>query len=563
MKSFVKTALVALALGASFTSPAIATEKPGTMLVLDASGSMWGQIDGVNKITIARDVVGEILSDFPADQPLGFVTYGHRERGQCSDIQTIIEPAPDTAHEIIKIVNELNPRGMTPMTDAVIAAAQSLRHTEQKATVILISDGIETCNPDPCAAARALADVGIDFTAHVIGFDVKGEAEALMQMQCIAEETGGRFLTADNADELSAALQEVTQVAVAEILSPGSLTLRAVLDNENGPEITDPIIWNIVGPETNLEGENNPLMLSPKSGVYSITGYHVVFEQTQTAEIAVVAGTEQTVNVVFETSQPQVELIAPDSAPAASTLVVGWRGDNLHEHNIIGVYNIETGTRFSEGRNGGNDNVSLLMPSIPGTYELRYYLGNEIAARKPLEVTPVDIRILAPQSAPAASYVEVSWTGLPEAQYDLVRLRPVGQGGAFSEARTRNGTAVSLLTPSTPGTYELAYEQRLGEPVVTALIEVTPVDIRINAPATITAGSEFAVSWTGLAAASYDLVRLRSTEGGSGRSESYTRNRDTIQLRAPDEPGAYEIIYLQGNLSNIVARLAVTVTPEE
>src|SRR5690606_2993555 len=113
MKSFLKAAIATLALGAMGLA-AIAQERPGTILVLDASGSMWGQIDGVNKITIAREAVANILADFPDDQNLGFVTYGHRERGQCTDIQTIIEPAPGTAPEIVKIVNELNPRGMTP-----------------------------------------------------------------------------------------------------------------------------------------------------------------------------------------------------------------------------------------------------------------------------------------------------------------------------------------------------------------------------------------------------------------------------------------------------------------
>ena len=201
MKPLVTAGLAALTL--SLAAPALAQERQNTILVLDASGSMWGQIDGVNKITIAREVVAEILLDFPVDQNLGFVTYGHRERGQCSDIETVVAPAPGTADEIARIVNELNPRGMTPMTDAVIAAAQALRHTEQAATVILVSDGIETCNPDPCAAARILAETGVDFTAHVIGFDVAGEAGALAQMQCMAEVTGGHFHTADNAAELT------------------------------------------------------------------------------------------------------------------------------------------------------------------------------------------------------------------------------------------------------------------------------------------------------------------------------------------------------------------------
>ncbi len=134
-----------------------------------------GQIDGINKIVIAREVVADILADFPADENLGLTVYGHRTRGDCSDIETLIPPAPGTAEAIIDAVNTINPRGKTPMTDAVIAAAEALRFTEEAATVILVSDGIETCNPDPCAAARALEQSGVAFTAHVVGFDVGNE----------------------------------------------------------------------------------------------------------------------------------------------------------------------------------------------------------------------------------------------------------------------------------------------------------------------------------------------------------------------------------------------------
>ena len=102
-------------------------------------------------------------------------------------------------------MNEVNPRGRTPLSDAVIQAAEQLRYTENPATVILVSDGRETCNADPCAVGLALEEAGIDFTAHVIGFDVS-EQEDRAQLQCLAENTGGQFLTASNAAELADAL---------------------------------------------------------------------------------------------------------------------------------------------------------------------------------------------------------------------------------------------------------------------------------------------------------------------------------------------------------------------
>jgi Ca-activated chloride channel family protein len=169
--------------------PVAAQERPKAILVLDGSGSMWGQIDGKAKITIAQDVVGELLVSLPDTQDLGLTVYGHRRKGDCADIETIVEPGQDSRAAIAAAVNGIKPKGKTPMTDAVVAAAEALRYAEDKATVILVSDGIETCEPDPCAIARMLEETGVDFTAHVIGFDVKGEAEALAQMQCLAEET--------------------------------------------------------------------------------------------------------------------------------------------------------------------------------------------------------------------------------------------------------------------------------------------------------------------------------------------------------------------------------------
>ena len=62
------------------------------------------------------------------------------------------------------------PRARRRSAHAVKAAAEALGYTEEKATVILITDGIETCDADPCQIGTDLEAQGIDFTAHVIGF---------------------------------------------------------------------------------------------------------------------------------------------------------------------------------------------------------------------------------------------------------------------------------------------------------------------------------------------------------------------------------------------------------
>ena len=194
--------------------PAVAAGGSRTILILDGSGSMWGQIEGEAKITIARRVIDRLLDSLPADEALGLYAYGHREEGNCADIEALVPAASGNADAIRSAVQDIKPKGKTPLSDSVAAAAEELKYQEDKATVILVSDGRENCGRDPCSVARALEESGADFTAHVVGFDV-ADPEDIRQLSCIAEETGGRFLTADTADELvlamSAVQREVTE----------------------------------------------------------------------------------------------------------------------------------------------------------------------------------------------------------------------------------------------------------------------------------------------------------------------------------------------------------------
>ncbi len=196
--------LLACLAGAALLASASPAAADKAMIVLDASGSMWGQIDGVAKITIARETLGEVMKSVPPDLELGLIAYGHRDRGSCTDIELAIPPASGTGEAIAAAAMRISPRGKTPLTDAVRIAAEELRYTEDKATVILITDGIETCDADPCALAGELEAAGVDFTTHVVGFGLSNDEGR--QVACLAENTGGRYIAADNAEALAAAL---------------------------------------------------------------------------------------------------------------------------------------------------------------------------------------------------------------------------------------------------------------------------------------------------------------------------------------------------------------------
>ncbi|PQO24329.1 hypothetical protein C2I36_03480 [Rhodobacteraceae bacterium WD3A24] len=227
-----------LTMGIAAAAPA--QEAPRTMLVLDGSGSMWGQIDGTAKIEIARDAIGDMLDSWQDGRELGLMAYGHREQGNCADIETLQVPAPLDRTAFDGLLGSVTPLGKTPLTDATRQAAEALSYTDAPATVILVSDGRETCNADPCAAAETLERTGTDFTAHVIGFDVDDAAQA--DLSCLAEATGGMYLAAADADELTGALTEVAEAAP----DPAAPMIDDDFDRAELGES-----WEVINPEPN------------------------------------------------------------------------------------------------------------------------------------------------------------------------------------------------------------------------------------------------------------------------------------------------------------------------
>ena len=294
------------------------------MIVLDASGSMWGQIEGVSKIEIARDVMGRVLTDLDGKANIGVTTYGHRKKGDCSDIEMIIPVGKVNRSSYMAAINELSPKGKTPITDAVRGAADALKFTENKATVVLISDGLETCEADPCALARQLEAQGIDFTVHVVGFDLKGEDTS--SLQCLAAETGGRYLAADNADELGDAIGTVVaaapepepepQPAPEPVKEPTTLKVNVRL-----AEGTEPIdnAYIYVIPETGNKNKANAITTGASRNPFKVKAgkYHLhtkVGTVIGTADVEVTADQANTAEIILNAGLLQVRAVQEEGA---------------------------------------------------------------------------------------------------------------------------------------------------------------------------------------------------------------------------------------------------------
>ena len=77
MPSPLRPALLASALLLATASVAASEpQQARTIIVMDGSGSMWGQIDGRPKLEIARETVADVVGKLPANQTLGLIAYG-------------------------------------------------------------------------------------------------------------------------------------------------------------------------------------------------------------------------------------------------------------------------------------------------------------------------------------------------------------------------------------------------------------------------------------------------------------------------------------------------------
>lgn len=546
------------------------------MLVLDASGSMWGRIDGRTKVELAREAVAALVADWRAEDSLGLVAYGHRRKGDCADIETLIPYGPLDRSAFLGTVNRLDALGMTPLSAAVIHAAEALRLSEQKATVILVSDGEETCKRDPCEVGTELERRGVDFTAHVIGFDVP-DPRHQAQLRCLAENTGGRYFNARNAAELTGALRTLAQVSTQPALPPASASIRAPATAPAASTID--VAWTGPGDDgdyvavARVDGDRavesayfwavrdrpgGRLDLPAAPGAYEL---RYVSPRRSPAVLA-----RQPIAVTEITAS----LEAPEAAMAGTTITVSARGPVDARHWIgFAPKGSPAGAYLDYERpTGPTSVVQLTTPAEPGDYELRYVLNEaeRVLVSRPIRIGPAEAAIEAPTRIEAGSDVPVRARG-PNEPAHWIGFAPAGSGpGSYLAYGRPTGetTELVLAAPAQPGRYEIRYVLNESERIAAALaVEVVDPAAALEAPASVRAGELVEVRAAGPAPARH-WIGFAPAGSGPGAYLDYQRPTgpvSVVTLTAPAEPGEYELRYVLDEAERVLVSRPIRVLP--
>ena len=194
--------------------PVVAADK--TVLVLDASRSMWGTIAKKPKYMMVHDAFARAIGSRPARPGIGLVSYGNHSPSSCTDINAAIAPGGSDHPRFLSTIKDIKPWGLTPIAGSLRRAAETFGDSTDRRSIILITDGTENCRGDPCAVAASLKKQSPSLAINVVALSVPEAAHK--HLSCIAENTGGLFRTAGTQSELDIAVGTMID------FKPGSAT---------------------------------------------------------------------------------------------------------------------------------------------------------------------------------------------------------------------------------------------------------------------------------------------------------------------------------------------------
>ena len=206
------------------------------LFIFDASFSMYGQWQSGMKMDIAKRMLTEFLDSLKTvpNLEIAFRVYGHQHRlipkKNCEDSKLEVPfAAPSKAVPMIKQkMLGLVPTGTTPIAYSLKKSIEDFTPCGNCRNVImLITDGIEECEGNPCEVSMEMQRNGIVLRPFVIGI---GMDESLIKsFSCV-----GKYFDVSNEVNFKSVLQQAFTQAISNTSVQVSL-----LDQHKKPSETD------------------------------------------------------------------------------------------------------------------------------------------------------------------------------------------------------------------------------------------------------------------------------------------------------------------------------------
>jgi Ca-activated chloride channel family protein len=212
------------------------------MFIMDASGSMNDRMNGQTRMKLAVQKLEAFLKTLPADTEMGLVAYGNRIPG-CDSARLYSPLKRGSKGEILAKLPLLFPAGSTPIARTLDLVNKHLLAGNPNTEIILISDGIESCDGDPLMEIGKIRRRNPNVKLHVLGLDVQPSEDRDLQALAIAGE--GKYFSVKSGPGMENALSSIwtgRPVRLQQELSQASpdrgnkLPLLADIDPPPGPK---------------------------------------------------------------------------------------------------------------------------------------------------------------------------------------------------------------------------------------------------------------------------------------------------------------------------------------
>ncbi|MFY0672515.1 MAG: VWA domain-containing protein [Bacteroidia bacterium] len=230
----IKLAILFLAFavcGFSFKAKAQnAPVKHQILFVFDASGSMFGKWQGNLKIESAKKVLSKLVDslDQLPNVTMGLRVYGHQFPRDCKDTKLEVPFRNSNSGTIKSVLRDIKPKGITPIAYSLEQSANDFpKDDDAKNIIILITDGIEECNGDPCAVSERLQENHVVLKPFIIGLGI--DRSLVTNFDCM-----GRFFNANNEKSL----ETILKVVVSNVLDKTTVQVN-LLDHNKRPTETN------------------------------------------------------------------------------------------------------------------------------------------------------------------------------------------------------------------------------------------------------------------------------------------------------------------------------------
>lgn len=199
-------------------------------VVLDESGSMKDKVTGVPKYLLARRILDDLVKKLPEGTDFALRVFSAHAGGaaSCNDSELLVPPGPLNRAATVAKINALTPRGETPLVKNLLLAAADVK-TKPNPTIVVVTDGEESCKGDVAHAAQRLRAMNVHLVANIVGFDI-ANPKTRAAWNAVSTQTGGKYFDTHSAGGLGDALAEAIKLPYDVIDGNKAVVASGVVD---------------------------------------------------------------------------------------------------------------------------------------------------------------------------------------------------------------------------------------------------------------------------------------------------------------------------------------------